>query len=60
MEKFAGDLGQLLNGSIPGRKNDGEILLFETVGIGIQNLITAKRIYDAAQAAAEPVGYQWG
>ena len=60
MEKFAGDLGQLLNGSIPGRKNDGEILLFETVGIGIQDLITAKRIYDAAQAAAEPVGYQWG
>jgi len=45
---FTGDLGELLLGRIPGRKNDDEILVFETVGVAVQDLVAAKKIYDKA------------
>lgn len=43
------ELGQLLMGQAVGRENDQEILVFETVGIGVQDLVTAKCIYEKAQ-----------
>lgn len=58
--KLFADLGEVLLGQKPGRMNEEEILLFETVGIGIQDLITAHHIYRAAKAAKEPIGYEWG
>ena len=47
-EDFTGDLGELLLGKIPGRRDDGEILVFETVGVAVQDLVAAKKIYDKA------------
>lgn len=47
-EKFAGNLGKVLKGTLEGRKTPEEILLFETVGTAVQDLITAKAIYDRA------------
>ena len=45
---LTGDLGELLLGRIPGRKDDKEILVFETVGVAVQDLVAAKMIYEKA------------
>ena len=57
-EDFTGDLGQLIKGEIPGRENDEEIIVFETVGVATQDLIAAKAIYDKAKEAG--IGMIWG
>ncbi len=53
---FAGSLGQVINGAVPGRKNDDDITLYDAVGIGIQDTAIARVIYD--QAAARGLGTQ--
>ncbi|WP_071392917.1 ornithine cyclodeaminase family protein [Bacillus tuaregi] len=57
-EDFTGDLGDLLLGKIVGRENEDEIIVFETVGIGTQDLVTAKTIYD--RAVEKEIGLKWG
>lgn len=47
---FTGELGEMLLGRIKGRENDEEIIVFKTVGIGIQDLMTAKAIYEKSVA----------
>ena len=54
---FTGDLGEILLGKIKGRENDDEIIVFKTVGIAAQDLVTAKKIYD--KAAKEKSGTLW-
>lgn len=56
-EKFTGDLGEVLQGKLVGRENDEEIIVFKTVGIGTQDLMAAKRIYD--KAVEKEIGTQW-
>lgn len=43
-----GSLGDVLLGRNPGRENDEEIILYETVGVAMQDLAAAKIIYDKA------------
>ena len=47
----------MLLGNLVGRENDDEIIVFETVGIGTQDLMAAKAIYDKAVTAG--VGTHW-
>lgn len=54
---FTGDLGDVLLGKIPGRRTDEEIIVFKTVGIGTQDLVTAKKIYD--KAVLSQAGTSW-
>ncbi len=56
-EDFTGDLGDVLLGNIKGRESDDEIIIFETVGVAAQDLVTAKVIYEKAVAAG--AGYRW-
>lgn len=56
-DDFTGDLGQLIKGEIPGRENDEEIIVFETVGVATQDLIAAKAIYEKAKEAG--IGTVW-
>ena len=49
-----GELGELALGKIPGRRSDEEITLFKTVGIAVQDLVTAGAIYK--KAVEEGVG----
>lgn len=56
-EKFTGELGQVILGTIKGRESDEEITVFKTVGIAIQDVVTAKKIYD--QAVAKNIGTKW-
>ena len=46
---FTGEIGQVLTGDLAGRESDDEIIVFETVGIGMQDLVTAKAIYEKSQ-----------
>lgn len=57
-EDFTGDLGDVLLGKAVGRKNDDEIIVFETVGVAAQDLVAAKEIYEKAIKAG--VGITWG
>ena len=56
-DQFTGDIGEFLLGNIPGRESDDEIIVFENVGIGALDLMTAARIYDKAVKAG--VGVEW-
>ena len=57
-EDFTGDIGQVIRGELKGRENDEEIIVFETVGVAAQDLVTAKAIYD--KAVESGVGLKWG
>ncbi|GCF95313.1 ornithine cyclodeaminase [Enterococcus florum] len=56
-DDFTGDIGEVLLGTLTGRENDDEIIVFKTVGIGAQDLVTAKQIYD--KAVAKKIGTTW-
>lgn len=56
-DDFTGELGQVLTGEIVGRENDEEIIVFETVGIGTQDLTAARTAYKKAKAAG--IGMEW-
>ena len=47
----------MILGKVGARENDEEIIVFKTVGIGTQDLLTAKAIYEKADAAG--VGTKW-
>lgn len=57
-DQFTGDIGDYLLGKIPGRGSDDDIIVFENVGMGALDLMTAARIYDKAVEAG--VGVSWG
>ncbi|MBQ9827249.1 MAG: ornithine cyclodeaminase family protein, partial [Lachnospiraceae bacterium] len=57
-DDIIGSLGDVIDGRIPGRENDDEIIVYETVGVGSQDLMTAKLIYEKAAAAG--AGMKWG
>lgn len=56
-DDFTGDIGEVLLGKIVGRENDDEIIVYENVGIGVLDLMTARAIYMKAQK--EKVGTNW-
>ena len=44
------DIGEVVTGSKPGRENDEEITVFDSTGLGIQDIVAAKMIYDRITA----------
>ncbi|MGE5628475.1 MAG: ornithine cyclodeaminase family protein [Solirubrobacterales bacterium] len=56
-EDFTGDIGEVILGKAPGRENCKEIIVFKTVGVAVQDLVTAKKIYDIA--LKENIGTKW-
>ena len=49
-EHVCGELGEVLLGRVRGRRSDGEITLFESLGIGIEDLAAAQCAFAAARA----------
>lgn len=45
---ITGELGSVISGDIKGRENDDEITIFKTVGISVQDIVTANQIYQKA------------
>ena len=56
-EKINGELGQVIAGSIKGREFKEEITLFKTVGIAVQDVVTAFKIYQKANI--NNIGYKY-
>lgn len=56
-DDIQGSLGDVIDGRIAGRENDDEIIVYETVGVGSQDLMAAKVIYEKALAAG--IGTKW-
>lgn len=55
---FTGDLGDVIIGKLGARENDEEIIVFKSVGIAAQDLVTAKMVYEKAKD--QNVGTIWG
>jgi ornithine cyclodeaminase/alanine dehydrogenase len=53
-DRVAGELGRLINGEIPGRTCNSEITVFKSVGLAIQDAVTAASVY--AKAVASGLG----
>lgn len=51
------ELGDVVSGKIPGRESDDEIIIFKSVGIGVQDVVTAQMIYD--RAIEKNIGTNW-
>lgn len=49
-EDLYGELGEVINGKKPGRENDSEIIFFSPIGMGIEDVIVAREIFDRAEA----------
>jgi ornithine cyclodeaminase/alanine dehydrogenase-like protein (mu-crystallin family) len=47
-EQIAADLHEIASGKKPGRRNDDEITVFKSVGCALEDLVTAKLIYERA------------
>lgn len=43
-----GELGQVVAGQVPGRTHDAAITLFDSVGVGMQDVAIGRLLYDAA------------
>jgi ornithine cyclodeaminase len=46
-----GEIGEVLEGKVPGRQAEGEITLFESLGIAVEDLAAARYIYRKAVAS---------
>ena len=62
-DKIAGDLRDLVRGTIAGRTDAGQITVFKSVGFALEDLAAAGAVYgdggeDVAGAAATPGGRQ--
>lgn len=44
------EIGELLTGASPGRRNDSEITLFKSLGIAVEDLACAQWLYERARA----------
>jgi len=49
LDDVAGELGEILGGRAPGRANDGEITLFESLGLAVEDLVATQLVYERAQ-----------
>ncbi|MFC4772862.1 ornithine cyclodeaminase family protein [Enterococcus hermanniensis] len=56
-DDFSGDIGEVLTGNVMGRETEEDIIVFKTVGIGAQDLVTAQKIYELA--LKKNVGTNW-
>ncbi len=48
--KDTNTIGQVINGKAPGRQNDREIIFYSPLGMGLHDVIIARRVYDKAVA----------
>ncbi len=49
-EHIRAEIGEVLAGSAPGRRDDGELTLFRSLGIGVEDLAAAEIAVAAARA----------
>jgi ornithine cyclodeaminase/alanine dehydrogenase-like protein (mu-crystallin family) len=50
-----GEIGEVLNGVVPGRTDEFEITVYKSLGVAAQDLVTAQEVYRRAKAAGAGV-----
>ena len=50
-----GELGEVIAGTRPGRQSEGEITLFKSVGVAVEDVASAALVYRAASDAGEAI-----
>jgi len=53
-DHIVGELGDVFGGRVPGRQSAGEITLFKSLGIAVEDLAAAHHVWNKARAAGEP------
>lgn len=53
-DHIVGSLGQLLLGQIPGRQNVREITLFDALGLAVEDIASARFVYESSLREEEP------
>lgn len=48
-EDIIGEIGNVILGKLPGRISDDDITIFDSTGIALQDLVTAKHVFDLAE-----------
>ena len=59
-DHIIGEIGELLLGRVPGRVSPGEITLFKSLGIAIEDLAAAHHIHARARAAGKGIAVDFG
>jgi ornithine cyclodeaminase/alanine dehydrogenase-like protein (mu-crystallin family) len=59
-DAIAGELGDVFAGRLPGRRSPDEITLFKSLGIAVEDLASARRIYERALELGRGVSVPWG
>jgi ornithine cyclodeaminase len=58
MDKVHGTIGEIINGKKPGRESPGEKIFYSCLGLGVHDIINARRIYDEAKRQGRGVPLQ--
>lgn len=58
MDKVHGTIGEIINGKKPGRENGREKIFYSCLGLGVHDIINARRIYDEAKRQGRGVPLQ--
>jgi len=58
-EDVYGEIGEIILGNKPGRENDEEITIFDTVGMAIQDIAMSGMLYKAAMAKGTGTFYEF-
>jgi ornithine cyclodeaminase/alanine dehydrogenase len=58
-DRVAGDLGDVVTGAVAGRTDRDEITLFKSVGLAIQDMSAARRVFDEAVARGIGTEFQF-
>ena len=59
-DHILGEIGEILNGTLPGRQTSEEITLFKSLGLAIEDLAAAQYVYDKARQAGVGVWVEIG
>jgi len=59
-DAIAGELGSVFAGQLPGRRAPDEITLFKSLGIAIEDMASARRVYERAIELGRGVSVPWG
>ena len=57
---LVGELAELVTGSVPGRMDPTQITLFKSLGLALEDLAAAQRVFDAAVAQGRGVRVEIG
>ncbi len=50
--EIAGEIGEVIAGTRPGRRTEREITLFKSVGVAVEDVVAAEMVYRKATAMA--------